>query len=706
MLVSGALVGAGTGSAVGSAVGSAKQIAGSAVLAPVTHSIEVTGVEVGTFPAFSSEISRYAITTGPGTDGQVTLTASTSDPTGEIRIDGVPEPDGVRTVEGLTEGDEVSVIITDTLGVARHSYIYLPSGFPALERVTPDPAPGTLAPGLVLLTLGQFFSPGDWFETGVDINGVPAFVRSSPTATFDLQRQPNGNLSVARVNPAPGAGFDVVELADDLSEVAVHRAVGLVNTDPHDAILEPDGTAWLVSYEVRGLMPDNTTPRVDGVVQRVDPDGTVGFEWSTEDYVDLTVIAPDAANAGDYSHINSIQLMLDGNLLVSMRHFSSVFKVATHDQPGFEAGEVIWQLGGRYSSFEFPPGENGPCAQHTARELPNGDIMVFDNGSGVPFNTLCVDQADPAGDPIDRAYTRIVSFTLDENAGTATPSVLYAPPTWFAYFAGSTQPLSNGNTVVGWAAEVHAVASEVDASGALVWELRLAPGAATHLSYRAHKTPVPDVTAPTVSITTPDAGARLRQGEQVAMAYECRDRGGSSLATCVGSTDNTALLDTSRVGEHEVQVSATDGAGHETIQTRTYTVVSSQADAAIKVKGSGRFVGVGTYGAPRTQRVKAKISTPGKRATLKIRLTNTGSEPEALRYSVEANSKWFRLVGRTRGGGTTPVLAPGERWTMTLQVVRRARTAPGRQVTVRIPVRPVSDASGGDAVSARVRASR
>ena len=253
-------------------------------LAP-SHDVTVSGAGVVTFPAFSPDVSRYGITTTEATGGSVTLTASTSDPAGRVMVNG-RLTDGSRTLSGLTPGDEIAVFIEDSAGIARHTFIYLPTGFPELVRTTPDPAPGSLHTGAVLLTLSQWVRPTppalDSFETAVDVNGVPLFTRPG-VDSLDLARQPDGHFTVFRANSAPGrTGDELVVLDDRMEPVTTRRTVGLTNTDGHDAILLPDGTAWLMAYEPRN--PDGSGP-VDAVIQRVDPDGSVGFQWSSAPYL-------------------------------------------------------------------------------------------------------------------------------------------------------------------------------------------------------------------------------------------------------------------------------------------------------------------------------------------------------------------------------------------------------------------------------------
>jgi hypothetical protein len=83
-----------------------------------------------------------------------------------------------------------------------------------------------------------------------------------------------------------------------------------------------------------------------------------------------------------------------------------------------------------------------------------------------------------------------------------------------------------------------------------------------------------DTTAPTVELRSPADGARVEQGASVVVDFECADEpGGSGLASCVSTTADGALLDTSRLGEVEVTVTARDNGGNQTSVTHTVTVV-------------------------------------------------------------------------------------------------------------------------------------
>lgn len=87
----------------------------------------------------------------------------------------------------------------------------------------------------------------------------------------------------------------------------------------------------------------------------------------------------------------------------------------------------------------------------------------------------------------------------------------------------------------------------------------------------------PDTTPPTVDLRSPVDGAQVPRGAEVVVDFSCSDEGSSGLDSCVGTTADGALLDTSSLGPVPVTVTATDAAGNVTVVTHTVTVVDVTA---------------------------------------------------------------------------------------------------------------------------------
>jgi hypothetical protein len=90
-----------------------------------------------------------------------------------------------------------------------------------------------------------------------------------------------------------------------------------------------------------------------------------------------------------------------------------------------------------------------------------------------------------------------------------------------------------------------------------------------------HGYTVVDATSPTVTLTTPPAGAVYTLNQPVSASYACADEaGGSGVGSCVGDVANGGAVDTSTAGPHTFTVTAADGAGNTTTVQNGYTVAA------------------------------------------------------------------------------------------------------------------------------------
>ncbi|TIC88574.1 hypothetical protein E8D34_02490 [Nocardioides sp. GY 10113] len=636
------------------------------------HGIEVGGDGVTLSPAFDPAITRYSVRTGEGTDGRVTVAASTSDPDGRVLVDGA-EVDGPTELTGLTAGDEISVIIEDGAATTAYALIVVPPTFPNLTATVNDPSADV---GTTLLTFRSWIA-------AVDRHGVPVVVDDLGDAVHDFKPAPGGHYSVARcvddcVFPKEG-DWEILELDETLAPVVSHRVLapggGFANTNFHDSILRADGSRILIGYE------DNaTTGLVDAVIQEVASDGQIVYTWNSADHVDVaTETTATAAGVTDYAHLNSVEVLPDGDVLASFRHLSAAFKIAWSAHDGYQRGDVVWRFGGRLSDFDFPDDpDGGPCAQHTVRPLANGHLVLFDNGSldnSPAAPSFCVDPSDRTGATVARGSTRVTEYALEsEPTGSAqgvARLVSSYEPDRFAMFAGSAQRLAAGDTLIGWSAYQGAVASQVDAAGEEVWKLvdsAVQVGNYSNMSYRAARGEVADAIKPEARLILP-RGARYEVGEAVTPEVACTDRGGSTLQSC-----RVTAVRTGSAGTRTATVTAVDGAGNRTTARATYTVLGLRP--TLRARSGGAWA------------ESAEVRTPrvGSSRRVKVRITNEALR--ARRYVVAAPTRsvahrWAYRVGQrnvsgaiNRGTWRTPRLAPGASLTLTVKVRRTAVSAP------------------------------
>ena len=247
----------------------------------------------------------------------------------------------------------------------------------------------------------------------------------------------------------------------------------------HDFELLPNGHALLIAGDAEPIDMSKIVPggnpdaivRGD-IIQELDADRNVVFQWRTWDYLPITASYFDlTAKDVDLIHANAIDADADGNILFSLRHLSSIVKINRN------TGNIMWILGGKENQFTFinEHEENAPTYfsyQHDIHVLPNGNITLFDNGN----------QHDPQ-------YSRGVEYKLDEKNMTATLVWEYRhTPDIYAHAKGSVQRLPNGNTIICWGAAGGGgtpAFTEVHPDNSIAMELSFPSGHA----YRAYKFP-------------------------------------------------------------------------------------------------------------------------------------------------------------------------------------------------------------------------
>jgi hypothetical protein len=347
------------------------------------------------------------------------------------------------------------------------------------------------APGFIFVTPRTIY-PGRTGPTILDRLGhVVWFHRESPNVSGQnlrpqtLDGQPVLTWSVAPVlkqegevvtrGSTPHNSYDVI--ADSSYRIIKRvRARGRgVITDGHEFDITPRGTALMLAGRLvhRRVMAfgQRLSSFVDDLVQEIDlHTNRVVFSWSAARHIPLdeSMVKPPASGSWDPYHLNSISEDSDGNLLVSSRHTSTIYKVDRRN------GRIIWKLGGKHSSFKVSPSATF-YYQHDAQRQADGTITLFDNHS--------TDQDLHRG-PISSGK----QLRLDTKRMTATLVREYRHPAGgegTATSQGNLSILANGDAFVGWG--INPWFAEYAPDGHLLFGAHFA--SVWHHSYRAYKAP-------------------------------------------------------------------------------------------------------------------------------------------------------------------------------------------------------------------------
>jgi hypothetical protein len=287
------------------------------------------------------------------------------------------------------------------------------------------------------------------------------------------------NLQVQRYQGRPvltwfrgteSGGEDVI-MDRSYRTVAIVRAGDGYSADEHEFSITPRGTAWLDAYApVHADLSSVGGPAhgavFDDVIQEVDiRTGRVLWEWHSLGHIPISASHARYARFNllgiyDYFHLNSIQQLPDGNLLISARNTWALYEISRR------TGRVIWTLGGRHSSFGMGPGTRFEW-QHDAHLGPHGILTLFDD----------------AASPKEESQSSAKVLRIDEDAKrirlvhryTHTPPVL-------ASVTGSVQILPNHNVFVGWGGARDF--SEYAPGGRQLFDGSFATGVASYRAFR------------------------------------------------------------------------------------------------------------------------------------------------------------------------------------------------------------------------------
>jgi hypothetical protein len=264
---------------------------------------------------------------------------------------------------------------------------------------------------------------------------------------------PNGNLFYGGKGPEDRRFFPVWSnyRGGILAEVDPQGTILWEQRSPdhhHDARRLRNGNVVLLGLE---KIPRAFVPHILGgipgsevhgdiygdVVREITPAGTEVWAWRAHEHLDpaLEVIHPQDGRH-HWPMANAVSELRDGSLALSFRNVSTVVIIDR------TTGDVTWRLG-----------HDVLAQQHDSHELPNGNLLIFDNGAYRHQSWL--------------TYSRVIEVSLQ------TKEIVWEymdkpPQNFFSSYISSAQRLPNGNTLITEGAFGRIF--EVTPAGETVWE--------------------------------------------------------------------------------------------------------------------------------------------------------------------------------------------------------------------------------------------
>jgi hypothetical protein len=199
----------------------------------------------------------------------------------------------------------------------------------------------------------------------------------------------------------------------------------------HDFTPLENGHILYMAYEPKGILPDDVAMKVKGgrpgsevngkiwgdVFIEIDRNGNRLWEWLSYEHLDPEIDAICLLeNRTQWPYINSSWICRDGNILASARYCNEVIKIE------YNTGKILARYG------------RGKLAhQHDARELDNGNITIFDNGTH--------------RHEYKPEYSRVVE--LDPRTDEIVWEYKANPPSdFYTAASGGSERQPNGNTLI------------------------------------------------------------------------------------------------------------------------------------------------------------------------------------------------------------------------------------------------------------------
>jgi hypothetical protein len=275
-----------------------------------------------------------------------------------------------------------------------------------------------------------------------------------------ITRRANGNFAFV-------SGQGLVEVS------ATGQTVAELPTDPvgrrfhHDVIATPGNTLLAIATDTQTVGGTRITG--EAIWEWKPETGEHSRRWSAFDFLDPFDDRGPRFSETNWMHANSLWLGPRGNVILSSNFLNQIISIA----PDFNTLE--WRLGGPNATIRVPDEERF-SGQHTAAELVDGHVLLFDNRQE------------------QGVYSRAVEFALED--GMARRVWEWRPEREnFAFAVSSARRRPGGSTLVTFGMSPGLLGStgpievyEVSHAGDVLWHLEVQ---GPRLVYRAE--PLSDI---------------------------------------------------------------------------------------------------------------------------------------------------------------------------------------------------------------------
>ena len=383
-------------------------------------------------PEFSTDILRYAV--GCDVRDTMRLAFSAETPGTRVAVNGIQVADQNATFELTVKSDsDVPIALATGTGTSTTYVVHcMDSRNPAIERTAKEPGAATELIS-VYAQIGPTRHQIDaTYLAIIDANGVPRWQQRLNTRAIHFKAHRDGKYPYSyghRVSTS--VGYRMVILDENLDEVdRVTTTSRVQHTGAHDFAIRENGNYVFEAYEptrrdfsaytdADGNAYATNQITDDSVIEEVNPDGERVFFWNSWNDMYLDDCRQHRF-PNDYAHINSVQVVDGADIIASFRGCSQVWRIDRETETGewllgrSNRSDAEWEADGiqRLKIVGDPHGEF--CGQHSARLIPNGHLLLFDNGNHCLEDPETGDTQRPS-----REFSRVVEYALDPDNGEA-----------------------------------------------------------------------------------------------------------------------------------------------------------------------------------------------------------------------------------------------------------------------------------------------